>query len=124
MIIGIGTDLVEVARIRKLLNQSGQFKERVFTSAEQQRGNTLREPDTYYAGRWAAKEACAKALGCGIGSECALTDAEILNAIGNAPMLTLHGAAKKRAEKLGVKNIHISITHEKEYAAAFVILES
>ena len=124
MIIGIGTDITEVSRIGELLEKSGRFKERTFTAAEQQKCDQHKESAASYAGHWAAKEACAKALGCGIGAECALTDVEILNDAENAPYLLLHGAAEKRAEKLGVKHIYVSISHEKEYAVAFVILEN
>jgi holo-[acyl-carrier protein] synthase len=124
MIIGIGTDITEVSRIGELLEKSGRFKERTFTAAEQQKCDRHKESTASYAGRWAAKEACAQALGCGIGAECALTDVEILNDAENAPYLLLHGAAEKRAEQLGVKHIYVSISHEKEYAVAFVILEN
>lgn len=124
MIIGIGTDITEVSRIGELLEKSGRFKERTFTAAEQKKCDQHKESAASYAGRWAAKEACAKALGCGIGAECALTDVEILNDAENAPYLLLHGAAEKRAEQLGVKHIYVSISHEKEYAVAFVILEN
>ena len=123
MIVGIGTDLAEIARIRGLLAKTEKFKERNFTSAEREAGDLRKDAAPYYAGRWAAKEACAKALGCGIGAECALTDEEITNDANNAPRLTLPGAAAKRAAKLGVNACHVSITHEQEYAAAFVILE-
>ena len=123
--MNIGTDIVEISRIAEALERHGeQFKKRLLTEAEIALASTRKDAVTFYAGRWAAKEACAKALGCGIGAECALTDVEILNDAENAPYLLLHGAAEKRAEKLGVKHIYVSISHEKEYAVAFVILEN
>ena len=123
MIVGIGTDITAIARIREILAKTEKFKERNFTSAECAAGDLRKDSASYYAGRWAAKEACAKALGCGIGAECALTDVEILNDTAHAPCLTLHGAAERRAAQLGVKACHVSISHEQEYAVAFVILE-
>ena len=124
MIIGIGTDIVEVSRIEKLLEKNNDFKNRCFTAAEQALADSRKDSATCYAGRWAAKEACAKALGCGIGADCALADVEILPNDSNAPQLFLHAAAWKRAALLGVKNHHVTISHEKNYAVATVILEN
>ena len=79
-------------------------------------------PVTFYAGRWAAKEACAKALGCGIGARCNFTDIEILNDVSGKPQITLTGAGKAALEELGGKRIMLSISHERHYAVATVII--
>ncbi len=77
MIIGIGNDITECARIRTVLEKHGKtFLDHLLTEREQSLAGGRLE---FYAGRWAAKEAVAKALGCGIGTHCAFTDIEILN---------------------------------------------
>lgn len=122
-IIGLGTDIVEISRVEKVLESHGQhFTGRVFTPAEQALAESKKNSVTFYAGRWAAKEAAAKALGCGIGQNCALNEIEILNAPSGAPVLTFSGNAEKSAVAAGVKNIKVSISHETNYAVATVIL--
>ncbi len=126
MIVGLGTDIVEVARITAILSRRGDaFKARTFTPDEIRVGDTRGEAGpTYYAGRWAAKEAASKALGCGISAQCSLNEIEILNdpATG-APRLTFSGHALETARELGVNRIFVSISHEVHYAAATVCLE-
>ena len=80
-------------------------------------------PAPYFAGRWAVKEAVAKALGCGIGADCASIEVETCNGTAGKPVTRLSGNAAKTMEKLGGKNIHISLSHEANYAIAYVILE-
>jgi len=123
MIIGIGIDVVEIARIGKAMSGSGLFAEKVFTPAERLAAPKGPGAEQYFAGRWAAKEAAAKALGCGIGEHCSLTDLEILNNEAGAPRLTCSGAAKERLCTLGGGEALVSITHEKEYAAAVVLFQ-
>ena len=121
MIIGIGNDITECARIQAVLEKHGQaFLDHLLTAREQAAGSRIE----YYAGRWAAKEAIAKALGCGIGGSCAFTDIEILNDEAGKPQATLSGAAQRTAAELHVGHIHLSISHEKHYAAAVAVLES
>ena len=122
MVIGIGNDITECSRIQQLLDKYGPlFLDRFLTAKEQKEsGGRL----SYYAGRWACKEAIAKALGCGIGAKCALNEMEILNDPQGKPEATLHGAAKKTAERLKVARIHLSISHERHYAVAAAVLES
>ena len=121
-IIGLGTDIVEMQRIADVLSERGEtFKKRLLTEAE----NNLpskRDEVIFCAGRWAAKEACSKALGCGIGKQCSFTDIEILNALSGQPEITLKGAALARFEQLGGKTICLSISHERHYAVATVII--
>ena len=128
MIIGLGSDIVSVKRIRKILEENrDSFLKRILSPGELEFfSNTAITPE-FLAGRWAAKEACAKALGCGFGKDCAIGDITILREksshASGRPLLTLSGAGKKKAESLGVRNIHVSISHEKEFAFATVLLE-
>ena len=122
MIVGIGNDITECARIGAVLEKHGQvFLDHLLTEREQAAGGGRLE---YYAGRWAAKEAIAKALGCGIGARCSFTDIEILNDESGKPLASLSGAAQRTAAELNVGRIHLSISHEKNYAAAVAVLES
>lgn len=77
----------------------------------------------FLAGRWAAKEAFAKALGCGITDKCRLNEITVLNDDAGRPVMTVAGAAKETMRSMSVSKIHISISHEKAYATAVVILE-
>ena len=122
MVIGLGNDITECERIRQILDKRGPlFLDHFLTAREQaESGGRL----SYYAGRWAAKEALSKALGCGIGAQCAFTDIEILNQESGKPAATLSGAAKKTAAQLNVNRIHLSISHERHYATATVVLET
>ena len=126
MILGTGIDIVELDRIKTMLEKHGKkFLSRTYTdveiSAGEGKGLAL---SAYYAGRWAAKEATAKALGCGFGKECNFLDIEVTNDKLGKPVLKLSGNAKKRAANMGIKAMHISISHEQAYAVAMVIMES
>ena len=124
MILGIGTDIVEIQRVAASLQRFGNtFRKRVFTPAEREEARLRNEAAGFYAGRWAAKEAAAKALGCGIGEQCAFTEIEVLSGEHGAPQLTFHGRAAETAARLGAKRFHVSISHERAYAVAFVTLE-
>ena len=122
MVIGLGNDITECERIRQILDKRGPlFLDHFLTAKEKaESGGRL----SYYAGRWAAKEAIAKALGCGIGEHCALTDMEILNDPQGKPEVTLSGATRATADRLKAARIHISISHEQHYAVATALLES
>ena len=114
----VGVDLVEVERVRRLVARYGRrFVDRVYTPAEQA---YCRERVTSLAARWAAKEATAKSLACGIG-DVGWRDIEVLNDERGAPFLQLHGAALARAEALALTNWAISLSHTQEYAIAFVV---
>lgn len=124
MIAGIGTDIVEVARIEKMLAKFGEtFRERLCSPAELAEGARRKHAPTYYAGRWAAKEAAAKALGCGIGEHCALAELEIENDASGSPHLKLTGKAAGFAAQRGGGTFHVSLSHEAAYATAVVIWE-
>ena len=110
MLAGIGNDITECARIQQALKRHGDsFLNHFLTAREQaESGGRL----SYYAGRWAAKEAVSKALGCGIGEHCAFTDIEILNNPAGKPEAVLSGSAKQTAESLNAARIHLSISHD------------
>ena len=122
MIFGIGTDIIEIERVRRAVS-SEHFKEKVFTTNEQNycesRGT---QSAASYAARFAAKEAFFKALGTGIFT--ALTEVEILNNDAGQPQIFLYGRAKDFAEKLQIEKISVSLSHCQEFATAFVILEN
>jgi len=126
MIIGVGTDIIEIDRLRKSLQRdSGEhFLQHVFSLAEQAAAPPgERQKYTYYAGRWAAKEALSKALGTGICSHCALREIEVLRGAEGKPEMRLSGAAAATAAGLAIKHLHVSISHEQAYACAIVIAE-
>jgi holo-[acyl-carrier-protein] synthase len=124
MICGIGADIVQVERMKNFLGKHGEEGlDRIFSEEEMLAASKKTDKVIFLAGRWAAKEAVSKSLGCGIGSECSWNDVTVSNNDLGAPFVQLKGNALLKSGKLGVKNVHISISHEKEYAVAFVILE-
>ena len=124
MIKGIGTDIVEIARIADLLEKHGDiFKKKIFTSNEIEDGVKRKNRPNFFAGRWAAKEAFSKAIGTGFGADCSWLDIEIVSNDLGKPEITLKGKAAETAEKLGVSSIHLSISHEESYACAMVVAE-
>ena len=122
MIFGIGTDIIEIERVRRAVSNE-HFKEKVFTTNEknycESRGV---QSAASYAARFAAKEAFFKALGTGIFTS--LTEVEILNNDAGQPQIFLYGRAKDFAEKLQIEKISVSLSHCQEFATAFVILEN
>ncbi|HKJ70783.1 MAG TPA: holo-ACP synthase [Gammaproteobacteria bacterium] len=124
MILGVGTDLVAVERIRRALDRHGErFLERVLTSGERSVCSGRADPALCVASRFAAKEGAAKALGTGFGGEVRLTDLEVVRSPGRAPELRLHGGAARRAQAMGVVWSHLSLSDEQGYALAVVVLE-
>ena len=122
MLTGIVNDITECARIQKAIERHGDSFLAHFLTAREQAESDGRL--SYYAGRWAAKEAISKALGCGIGEHCAFTDIEILNDPAGKPEAVLSGAAEQTAKRLNAERIHLSISHERQYAAAVAVLET
>lgn len=119
-ILGIGTDIIEVERVRGVLTRHPEnFPSKHFTPAEQSYCNGYREPAERYAGRFAGKEAVAKALGTGFGEHLAFIDIEIHNSPEGKPYVQLSGNAK---EHYGDLEILLSISHCKEYATATAIV--
>lgn len=118
MIVGLGTDIVEIRRIARALNRHGdRFAARIAAPAELN-GRTER-----LAAVFAAKEACAKALGTGFSQGVGFKDITVTKAEGR-PTIMLAGAAAAQAARLGVSRIHLSLAHERDYAVATVILEA
>jgi holo-[acyl-carrier protein] synthase len=116
MIVGIGVDVVDVARFEETLSRTPEMRERLFTPAERDL------PIRSLAARFAAKEALAKALGAPAGL--AWRDAEVVSSSEGAPSLRFSGTVQERASGLGVARSHLSLTHDGGVAAAFVVLES
>jgi holo-[acyl-carrier protein] synthase len=124
VIIGMGIDVAEVKRIASVIeSQRERFLRRVFTLDEVAYCEQFKNKYERYAGRFAAKEAAMKALGTGWSRGVRWVDVEVIRQRGRRPTLELRGEAKKIADKLGVKNIAVSITHTAEQAIAHVIFE-
>ena len=125
MILGLGTDLVSVARIAAVHARQGRrFLDRVYTAAELDYCLAAREPAERLAARWAAKEACMKALGTGWAKGVTFTQIELLpGADRGAPILILSGAARERAVALGATRWLCSVSHSDGLAIATVLLE-
>lgn len=125
MIVGIGTDLVEVSRVAKLWAENrGGLERRVFTTAEVSYCVGRANASESLAGRFAAKEAALKALGTGWGAGLGLAEVEVVKGDEGAPGLIFHGNAAEKARALGVSRSWLSITHTEGFALAFVVLES
>lgn len=125
MIVGLGVDVIEVERIGEVIRRHGQaFLKHVFTTSEQSRAPASEEAAAaYYAGRWSAKEAVAKALGTGIGADCGWRDIEIIRWPSGQPVVELTGRGAKTAEIAGISRIHLSISHERNLACASAVAE-
>jgi holo-[acyl-carrier protein] synthase len=126
MIVGSGVDLAEVPRIRKAIERFGErFINRIYTPREiayvERRGASRFER---FAARFAAKEAGMKAIGTGWRHGVRWQDFEVANLPSGKPTLLLHGVAAKFAERLGVRNVSLSITHTADTGMAIVIIES
>ncbi len=129
MIVGIGSDLCDIRRIEASLERFGdRFTHRVFTDAERAKCDARAARAPSYARRFAAKEACAKALGTGMALGVFWRDMEVVNLPGGAPTLRLTGGAQARLEALvpagHVAKLHISLTDDPPLAQAFVIIEA
>lgn len=129
MILGTGTDLIDIRRIEKTLDQFGQrFKDRVFTPYEQQKSEKRHSPANGYAMRYAAKEAAAKALGTGFRDGVFWSDLVNDNLPSGKPVMTFTGGALKRLEELTppgmLAQIDVSLTDEYPMAHAMVIISA
>jgi len=119
-IIGIGVDVVDIARFEAVIARTPAIVDRLFTSAEQTSANGHQLPVVSLAGRFAVKEAVAKALSAPAGME--FHDCQVSN--GGAPTLTITGTVEQVAESLGVTHWHVSLSHDGPVAIAYVIAES
>lgn len=128
MIIGIGNDMVDIRRIEKTLERFGErFITRIFTNEEKIKSQSRRNRAASYAKRFAAKEACSKALGTGMSKGVFWKDMGVRNHAGGKPYMELKGGAKKYLEKHIPKNkqssIHLTLSDDYPYAQAFVVIE-
>jgi holo-[acyl-carrier protein] synthase len=125
MILGIGSDIFEVARMKRELKPNGPgLKEELFTSGEIEYCESKRYPARHYAARFAAKEALLKALATGLTTEMSWHEVEVQNKGNGQPYIILSGGIKKAADSLGTRNIFVSLSHTDEWASANVIIES
>ncbi len=123
-ILGLGTDIAEIERVEKALARSGDaFAKRILTDSEYQQFCQLKQQGRFLAKRFAAKEAASKALGTGIACGVTFHDFEISNDDKGKPVLFLHQRALEIALSMGVESYHLSISDERHYAVATVILE-
>ena len=129
MILGLGSDLSDIRRIQASLDRFGdRFKERVFTELERTRSERKADAAASYAKRFAAKEACAKALGTGMRRGVFWRDMGVVNMRSGQPTMALTGGALARLEEMtppGMRAvIHLTLTDDHPYAQAFVIIEA
>ena len=119
MKLATGVDLIEIARIAEVIARHGKhYLERIYTPAELEQCGKRAES---LAGRFAAKEAVAKALGSGIG-DVSWKEIEVLGDEQNAPVLTLHGEAEKMAKEIGLTTWSVSISHSQSHSVALVVM--
>ncbi|MBY4676791.1 holo-ACP synthase [Marinobacterium arenosum] len=123
MIAGVGTDIIEIARIAKAIARTPRLPERILTPAELPRYQTSKDQPRFLAKRFAAKEAAAKALGTGIGRGVSWQHLEIGHNGDGQPQLSLSGGAALRAGQLGIRRLHLSYSDEKQLVIAFVVAE-
>jgi holo-[acyl-carrier protein] synthase len=118
-VIHVGTDLIEIARIRRSLERYAGFRDRCFTPAEQEYCESRANPAESYAGRFAGKEAVGKALGFGVARAFAWQEIEIVGR--PKPAVRLSGRLAERAAALGVGSVDLSMTHSRELAQAVAV---
>lgn len=129
MIIGIGSDLIDIRRIERTLERHGaRFIERVFTETERRKSDGRRNRAASYAKRFAAKEACSKALGTGMRAGVFWRDMGVVNMASGQPTMALTGGAKARLEAMTPKGhiavIHLTITDDFPLAQAIVVISA
>ncbi len=129
VILGIGTDLTNIDRIKKMLECYGdRFRDKVFCKSENEQAVSQKEQANSYAKRWAAKEAFSKALGTGIGRGLSWQNMAVHNLKSGEPTMVINGWAETRLNQItprGHKSkIHISLSDDYPWAQAFIIIES
>ena len=129
MILGIGTDLANIERIAATLERFGdRFRNRVFTDIEQAKAERRHDTAGTYAKRWAAKEACSKALGTGLRMGIAWKDMGVANLHTGQPTMELTGWAKERLDAMTPAGheaiLHVTLTDDHPWAQAFVVIEA
>ncbi|MBE0413379.1 holo-ACP synthase [Yoonia sp.] len=129
MILGIGTDIANIDRIAGTLERFGdRFRDRVFTPVEQAKSEGRRDVAGTYAKRWAAKEACSKALGTGLRMGVAWKDMAVSNLHTGQPVMAVTGWARDRLDAMTPPGhaaiIHVTLTDDHPWAQAFVVIEA
>ena len=129
MILGVGTDLANIERIAGVLDRHGdRFRNRVFTETEQRKAERRKDTAGTYAKRWAAKEACSKALGTGLRMGIAWKDMAVRNLRTGQPVMEVSGWAAERLRDMTPKDheaiIHVTLTDDHPWAQAFVVIEA
>jgi holo-[acyl-carrier protein] synthase len=124
MVVGIGIDVVEIARIRRLMERwQDRFLQRVFTEAELAYALRRHDPAQHLAARFAAKEATLKALGTGLSMGVRWREMEVRRGRGQPPQLELSGRTAELGEARGVRRLHVSLSHDAGLAVAQVLAE-
>ena len=124
MIVGIGTDLVEIVRVERALERHGdRFARRILVAQEYERFTAHRKPAAYLAKRFAAKEAFSKAMGTGIRAPVNWQNLGVVNHSSGRPYFELSDALAELVRRRGIRSVHVSLTDERGMAAAFVVLE-
>lgn len=129
MILGVGTDLANIERIQRALDRFGdRFRNRVFTETEQRKAERRHDTAGTYAKRWAAKEACSKALGTGLRMGIAWKDMAVSNLHTGQPVMHVTGWAADRLRQMTPEGyeaiIHVTLTDDHPWAQAFVVIEA
>lgn len=129
MILGIGTDLANIERISATIERFGErFKTRIFTEAEQAKAERRKDVAGTYAKRWAAKEACSKALGTGLRMGISWRDMAVTNLPTGQPVMALTGWAAERLAQMTPEGheaiVHVTLTDDHPWAQAFVVIEA
>ncbi|HEV2710924.1 MAG TPA: holo-ACP synthase [Edaphobacter sp.] len=125
MVLGLGTDLIEIERVQQSLDRFGErFMRKVFTAGEVAYCQRKKHAAESFAARFAAKEAAAKALGTGISRGISWQEIEVRRQPGERPTLHLSGRAAERANAMGVRHLQLSLTHSRDVAMAVVIAEN
>jgi holo-[acyl-carrier protein] synthase len=129
MILGIGSDLANIERIQGTLDRFGdRFRNRVFTDIEQAKAERRKDVAGTYAKRWAAKEACSKALGTGLRMGIAWRDMAVSNLETGQPVMVVTGWAAERLKSMTPEGhsavIHVTLTDDHPWAQAFVVIEA
>ena len=124
MVLGLGSDVIEIARIAQSMERFGErFLRRVFTPEEIAYCQRKKNAAESFAARFAAKEAGAKALGTGISHGISWPEIEVRREASGRPTLHWSGRAREMAERMGVRRSLVSLTHSRELAMAFVVVE-
>jgi holo-[acyl-carrier protein] synthase len=122
MIVGVGTDIVEIVRIGQMIERHGEhFLQRVYTEDEIRYCQRRKESYQHFAGRWAAKEAVMKTLGTGWTKGVGWLDIEVATRRSGQPIINIHGTARDLAGQFGIDEVLISISHCRAYATATAI---